>query len=63
MVQHQTVEMSEVKQGYPRFIFWKGDQMVLVVVTKGRQEALIPLAPVQKQCTGMRALANALQIF
>lgn len=30
--------------------------MVLVVVTKGQQEALIPLAPVQKQCTGMRAL-------
>lgn len=30
--------------------------MVLVVVTKGQQEALIPLAPVQKQCTGTRAL-------
>lgn len=30
--------------------------MVLVVVTKGQQEALILLAPVQKQCTGMRAL-------
>lgn len=30
--------------------------MVLVVVTKGQQEALIPLATVQKQCTGMKAL-------
>lgn len=39
----------KVKQGCPWFIFWIGDQMVLVVVTKGQQEALIPLAPVQKQ--------------
>lgn len=30
--------------------------MVLLVVTKGRQEALIPLAPIQKLCTGTRAL-------
>lgn len=30
--------------------------MVLVVVTKGQQEALIPLAPGQKQSTGVRAL-------
>lgn len=34
--------------------------MVLVVVTKGQQEALIPLAPVQKRCTGMRALLISL---
>lgn len=30
--------------------------MVLLVVTKGRQEALIPLATIQKLCTGTRAL-------
>lgn len=53
-VQHQFGGMS-VNRGYPWFIFWIGDQMVLVVVTKVQQEALIPLAPVQKQCTGMRA--------
>lgn len=37
--------------------------MVLVVVTKGQQEALIPLAPVQKQCTGMRALNKCIAVF
>lgn len=35
--------------------------MVLVVVTKGQQEALIPLASVQKKwCTGMRPLLVSL---
>lgn len=40
--------------------------MVLVVVTKGQQEALIPLAPVQKQCTGSfktRALLMSLLLI
>lgn len=42
----------------PWFIFWIGEQMVSLVVTTGLQEALIPLATIQKLCTGSRAVSR-----
>lgn len=52
-VEQRTKErLAKLSKAIPWFIFWIGDQMVLVVVMKGQQEALIPLAWVQTTTQG-----------
>lgn len=49
--------------GCPCFIFWTGDHLVLVVVTKGRQEALIPFGLFTINCAQEWVLPQHSVIF